>query len=195
MDAGYDAASQILEKDPQWNYTLRRDVFLSSRVRGRTLDQLHEDYVELTRGVDQATKDALEESYLAGRSHYDAPGVLQWVVDNVENNGARQRIYRKLLDRGNTDAMFDLMLARHGQKDYGMMMKAIAGTGWSLTREQKDRFVRENKNEAAGFVVTFISHKGSSFKMTPESDVDTVASLNLTPLNSGYPKTLVIPRR
>lgn len=148
MDAGYDTARLILEKEPVLNYTARIHKFLSYPVKERSLEQLHSDYLELSEGMGQKEKEFLEVSYLAGWAHHDAAEALNWVSTNVVDKSRRQEIYQQVL-KTDTDKVMNLMLAKHGEPDYETMMVSIAESKSSLTPNQIERFHAKNQYEPA----------------------------------------------
>ena len=148
MDTDYDTARLILDKEPIVTQGRRIHQFLSNPVKGRSLEQLHNDYVELSAGKDQKGKESLETSYLAGWAHLDAEGALDWVSSNVNDEARRMQLYAKVLN-SNTDEVMDFMLAKHGENDYETMMRSIVGVYLSLTEKQRALFDRKNQYEPA----------------------------------------------
>ena len=106
------------------------------------------NYVELSAGKDQKGKESLETSYLAGWAHLDAEGALDWISSNVNDETRRKQLYDRVL-KSNTNEVMDLMLAKHGENDYEIMMNSIAMIRFGLTEKQKALFDRKNQYEPA----------------------------------------------
>ncbi|MFK7911100.1 MAG: hypothetical protein AB8F34_10950 [Akkermansiaceae bacterium] len=145
MDDSYDTARLILDEKPVLNYAYRVGQFLAHPVKGRSLDQLHQDYSELSAGVEGKTKESLTSSYFVGWSRHDADEMLG-AVSRLDDVKLQKTIYSRLLAT-NTDKIMNRMLARHGEQDYETMMSSIAAH--RLTPEQKRRFLKENRHEPA----------------------------------------------
>ena len=106
------------------------------------------NYVELSAGKDQKGKESLETSYLAGWAHLDAEGALDWISSNVNDETRRKQLYDRVL-KSNINEVMDLMLAKHGENDYEIMMNSIAMIRFGLTEKQKALFDRKNQYEPA----------------------------------------------
>ena len=148
MDTDYDTARLILDKEPIATQGRRIHQFLSNPVKGRSLEQLHNDYVELSAGKDQDGKESLETSYLAGWAHLDAEGALDWVSSNVNDEARRKQLYDRVL-KSNINGVMDLMLTKHGENDDEIMMNSITMIHSGLTEKQKALFDRKNQYEPA----------------------------------------------
>ena len=186
MDTDYDTARLILDKEPIATQGRRIHQFLSNPVKGRSLEQLHNDYVELSAGKDQKDKESLETSYLAGWAHLDAEGALDWVSSNVTDEARRKQLYDRVL-KSNTNEVMDLMLTKHGENDYDIMMNSIVGSYFSLTEKQKALFDRTSQSEPARQIV-------SPFKnlTITESRIEMPVRVRVTKTEEGNP--VVIPR-
>jgi len=190
LDAGYESARLVLDKQPLANYARRVNQFLSYPVKGRSFEQLQSDYAELSAVTEGAAQDQLEMAYLTGWGHHDSSDVLDWVVENVESQTKRQTIYRQVIG-SQTDKVMDLMLARHGEDDYEIMMKALAGNYWSLTSEQKKRFQEANKSESAKATVA----RFGNWHLNDKRTIVPLISLSPQFRHTESAEDLVIPRR
>ena len=149
MDAGYETARLMLDPEPALSARQREIEFLEYAVKGRNLEQLNADFLELSQNADKKRKQVFTEAFLVGwGSNHGMDQAINHVQTHVSELQSRQNIYHRLL-QARPDAVIDRMMVPGNRGDFDLMMERLVAHAPLLKPEQITRFVRRNTDQNA----------------------------------------------